>query len=178
MSSEGGYLSNLKVVHSESTQKALREHLKSTQRAIRDQESNQTSYRRSLKYFVLLISHLFAGVSFVGVEDNFSICDVTVLKLGENIVLESKPEECVITATGDTEEREEKRSGLFRYKLKIKFHANIFGSFKQTVVFDFGERPFLSKVKCFKQKLLKIKFVQTLICSDADCGRSSDLLLV
>ena len=53
MSSEGGYLSNLKVVHSESTQKALREHLKSTQRAIRDQESNQTSYRRSLKYFVL-----------------------------------------------------------------------------------------------------------------------------
>ena len=119
---------------------------------------------------------MFAGVSFVGVEDNFSICDVTVLKLGENIVLESKPEECVIT--GDTEEREEKRSGLFRYKLKIKFHADIFGSFKQTVVFDFGERPFLSKVKCFKQKLIKIKFVQTLICSDADCGRCSDLLLV
>ena len=130
----------------------------------------------SLRVHTFLISHLFAGVSFVGVEDNFSICDVTVLKLGENIVLESKPEECVIT--GDTEEREEKRSGLFRYKLKIKFHADIFGSFKQTVVFDFGERPFLSKVKCFKQKLIKIKFVQTLICSDADCGRSSDLLLV
>ena len=92
---------------------------------------------------------MLAGVSFVDTaEDNFSICDVTVLKLGENIVLESKPEECVIT--GNTGEGEEKRSGLFKYKLKIKFHADIFGSFKQTVVFDFGERPFLSKVKCFK----------------------------
>ena len=95
---------------------------------------------------------MFAGVSFVGVEDNFSICDVTVLKLGENLVLESKPEECVISG-----ESEEKRSGgLFRYKLKIRFHADIFGSFKQTVVFDFGERPFLSKVKCFEQKFYRI----------------------
>ena len=41
--------------HSESTKKALREYLKGTQRAIREKESNQiSSYRRSLKYFVLL----------------------------------------------------------------------------------------------------------------------------
>ena len=55
----------------------------------------------------LLIFHLLAGVSFVDtVEDNFSICDVTVLKLGENIVLESKPEECVITGNaGESEEK-------------------------------------------------------------------------
>ena len=38
-----------------SIQRVLREYLKSTQRAIREKESNQTSsYRRSLKYFVLL----------------------------------------------------------------------------------------------------------------------------
>ena len=86
-------------------------------------------------------------MSFVEVEDNFSICDVTVLKRGENIVLESKPEEYVITEDKEGE-GEEKGSGLWRYKLKIKFHADIFGSFKQTVVFDFGERPFLYKVKC------------------------------
>ena len=62
MSSEGGDLINLKVVHSESTQKALREHLKSTQRAIRDQESNQTkSYSRSLKYFVLFQKSSYKG---------------------------------------------------------------------------------------------------------------------
>ena len=90
---------------------------------------------------------MFEGVSFVEVEDNFSICDVTVLKRGENVVLESKPEEYVITEDKEGE-GEEKGSGLWRYKLKIKFHADIFGSFKQTVVFDFGERPFLYKVKC------------------------------
>ena len=112
----------------------------------------------------LLIFHLLAGVSFVDtVEDNFSICDVTVLKLGENIVLESKPEECVIT--GNAGESGEKRSGLFKYSLKIKFHADIFGSFKQTVVFDFGERPFLSKVKCFEQKFSSSKDKSALLVS-------------
>ena len=41
--------------YSESTQNPLREYLKSTQREIREKEINQTSsYRRSLKYFVLL----------------------------------------------------------------------------------------------------------------------------
>ena len=92
---------------------------------------------------------MFLGVSLVDVEDNFSICDVTVLKMGENILLESRPEECVITGA---EEAEAGSSGLYRYNLKIKFAANIFGSFKQTVVFDFGERPFLSKVKFFFKK--------------------------
>ena len=39
-----------------SNQKALREYLKSTQRALREKESNQTSsYSRSLKYFILLL---------------------------------------------------------------------------------------------------------------------------
>ena len=62
---------HLKVVHSESTQKALREHLKSTQRAIRDQESNQTkSYSRSLKYFVLFTRALLHGVG--------GLCDISV----------------------------------------------------------------------------------------------------
>ena len=42
------------MMTSESTQKALREYLKSTQRAIREKESNQTSsYHWSLKYSVL-----------------------------------------------------------------------------------------------------------------------------
>ena len=73
VSSEGGYLSNLKVVHSESTQKALKEHLKSTQRAIRDQESNQTlSYRRSLKYFVLL-DRVGVGVDGVSGKGRMSV---------------------------------------------------------------------------------------------------------
>ena len=37
-----------------STQRALREHSESIQRALREQETNQTSsYRQSLKYFVL-----------------------------------------------------------------------------------------------------------------------------
>ena len=90
---------------------------------------------------------MFEGVSFVEVEDNFSICDVTVLKRGENVVLESKPGEYVLTEDNE-EKSEDKSSGLWKYKLKIKFHADIFGSFKQTVVFDFGVRPFLYKVKC------------------------------
>ena len=45
----------LKKSQSASVRPALREYLKSTQREIREEETNQTSsYRRSLKYFVLL----------------------------------------------------------------------------------------------------------------------------
>ena len=60
-----GWLPSIKLVfreyseHSERTQKALREHLRSTQGAIREKESNPTlSYSRSLKYFVLLLFFL------------------------------------------------------------------------------------------------------------------------
>ena len=126
------------------------------------------------------ISHSFEGVSFVEVEDNFSICDVTVLKRGENVVLESKPEEYVITEDHDGES-EGRSSGLWRYKLKIKFHADIFGSFKQTVVFDFGERPFLYKVKWllhFTQDIKLCWFVTTFSSADVDSGRGACLLLV
>ena len=35
---------------------------------------------------------------------------------------------------------------VYKYTMKLKFHTKIFGTFKQTIVFDFGERPFLSKV--------------------------------
>ncbi len=45
---------DFRMTRRESTQKALREYFKSTQRAFREKESIQTSsYRRSLKYFVL-----------------------------------------------------------------------------------------------------------------------------
>ena len=62
----------------------------------------------------------------------------------ENLVLDSKPGECVIDEEQKLEQEE--KTG-FCYTLKIKFHTSIFGTFKQTVVFDFGERPLLSKVK-------------------------------
>ena len=81
--------------------------------------------------------------------ENFSICDVAMIKLkGKKTSLQSKPEECIISeeedAASDTNNEDQKR--VFSYTLKIKFHANIFGTFKQTIIFDFGERPFLSKV--------------------------------
>ena len=35
----------------------------------------------------------------------------------------------------------------YSYSLQLKFHTNIFGTFKQKIIFDFGSRPFLSKVR-------------------------------
>ena len=89
-------------------------------------------------------------MSLLGVEflENFSICDVAMIKLKGKTSLQSKPEECIISeeedAASDTNNEDQKR--VFSYTLKIKFHANIFGTFKQPIIFDFGERPFLSKV--------------------------------
>ena len=83
----------------------------------------------------------------LGVEclENFSICDVTLVRMKENLVLDSKPGECVIDEEQKLEFLGSGKAG-FSYTLKIKFHTSIFGTFKQTVVFDFGERPLLSKV--------------------------------
>ena len=35
---------------------------------------------------------------------------------------------------------------IYKYSFKLKFHTKIFGTFKQTLVLDFGVRPLLSKV--------------------------------
>ena len=62
------------------------------------------------------------------------------------VSLDSKPEECLIENQEETQQNSAEDSQQFSYSLKIKFHANIFGTFKQTVVFDFGVRPLLAKV--------------------------------
>ena len=77
--------------------------------------------------------------------DNFSISDVSLLKMKTKVSLQSRPEECLIENQEETAQNSED-SQQFSYSLKIKFHANIFGTFKQTVVFDFGVRPLLAKV--------------------------------
>ena len=97
----------------------------------------------------------------LGVEylENFSICDVTLKSLKGKITFESKSQECVIDSS--LEEIEVKKEGgdesnppnkesqeeSYSYSLQLKFHTNIFGTFKQTLIFDFGHRPLLSKVR-------------------------------
>ena len=115
----------------------------------------------------------------LGVEylENFTICDVTLKSLKGKMTFESKSQECVIDSS--LEEIEEEKEGgkesnpstkespekSFTYSLKLKFHTNIFGTFKQTIIFDFGQRPLLSKVRynnC-NRKMLLIEI------SDCDC---------
>ena len=71
---------------------------------------------------------------------------------------ESKSQECVMDSSleeieveTETEENsipsnKEPQKDSYSYSLQLKFHTNIFGTFKQTIIFDFGERPLLSKV--------------------------------
>jgi hypothetical protein len=33
------------------------------------------------------------------------------------------------------------------YSMKLHFHTKVFGTFKQTVLFDFGSQPLLAKVR-------------------------------
>ena len=107
---------------------------------------------------------LLKGVTLLGVEhlQHFSICDVALVSLKGKVSFETKPQECVIEEDETEDEKEEeegeekveeektpdeeKESKTYYYTLKLKFHSKIFGTFKQTVVFDFGERPLLSKV--------------------------------
>ena len=107
---------------------------------------------------------LLKGVTLLGVEhlQHFSICDVALVSLKGKVSFETKPQECVIEEDETEDEKEEeegeekveeektpdeeKESKTNYYTLKLKFHSKIFGTFKQTVVFDFGERPLLSKV--------------------------------
>eukprot|EP00090_Calanus_glacialis_P043171 TRINITY_DN7638_c0_g1_i1.p1 TRINITY_DN7638_c0_g1~~TRINITY_DN7638_c0_g1_i1.p1 ORF type:complete len:1395 (-),score=231.54 TRINITY_DN7638_c0_g1_i1:680-4864(-) len=106
---------------------------------------------------------LLKGVTLLGVEhlQHFSICDVALVSLKGKVSFETKPQECVIEEDETEDEKEEeegeekveeektpdeeKESKTYYYTLKLKFHSKIFGTFKQTVVFDFGERPLLSK---------------------------------
>lgn len=97
----------------------------------------------------------------LGVEylENFTICDVTLKSLKGKMTFESKSQECVIDSSleeievekegGDESDPSNKESQeeSYSYSLQLKFHTNIFGTFKQTIIFDFGQRPFLSKVR-------------------------------
>ena len=91
--------------------------------------------------------------------ENFTICDVTLKSLKGKMTFESKSQECVIDSSleeievekegGDESDPSNKESQeeSYSYSLQLKFHTNIFGTFKQTIIFDFGQRPFLSKVR-------------------------------
>jgi len=114
--------------------------------------------------FSIKSNKMMKGVTLLGVEylQHFSICDVSLLRTDGKVSFETKAQECVIEEEEkeekeeDTEvkevkeEEEESNTDLpevkeYSYNLKLKFHSKIFGTFKQTVLFDFGERPLLSK---------------------------------
>ena len=101
---------------------------------------------------------IFSGVSLQDVEslDNFSISDVTLISMKDDkeisVDVDSSANECVIDQKEDDSSDSTETKKTFNYSLKINFHTNIFGKFKQTVVFDFGTRPLLSKVKNLLKK--------------------------
>jgi len=154
-----------------------------------DQETNvRFNVRNSdtVWNFEIKSDRMLQGVSLLGVEclENFSICDVTLVRMKENLVLDSKPGECVIDEEQKLEFLASGKAG-FSYTLKIKFHTSIFGTFKQTVVFDFGERPLLSKTLIAdvvpfsadsELQSIKESILQTSDPWDAGAGASSDIV--
>ena len=95
-------------------------------------------------------------MTLLGVEhlQHFAIADVALVSKEGDLKYKSKGQECLLKE--DEEEEEERESGaesttpppptIYKYSFKLKFHTKIFGTFKQTLVLDFGVRPLLSKV--------------------------------
>ena len=55
------------------------------------------------------------------------------------------PKKICLTISDDKEETADK-SINYQYRIKLKFSTKVFGSFKQSLIFDFGTKPLLYKV--------------------------------
>ena len=151
---------------------------------------------------------LLKGVTLLGVEhlQHFAIADVALVSKEGDFKYESKGQECLLkdddeeeNEEGEEDEKEdeeenEKEEGrresaaesttpppptIYKYSFKLKFHTKIFGTFKQTLVLDFGVRPLLSKVRRQYKNLRRKKsnplFLQTVIADVVSCSAESDL---
>ena len=108
--------------------------------------------------FTVKSSRLLKGVTLLGVEhlQHFAIADVALVSKEGDFKYESKGQECLLKEDKEEEEEAEGNSAaestsppsptIYKYSFKLKFHTKIFGTFKQTLVLDFGVRPLLSKV--------------------------------
>ena len=108
--------------------------------------------------FTVKSSRLLKGVTLLGVEhlQHFAIADVALVSKEGDFKYESKGQECLLEEDKEEEEEAEGNSAaestspppptIYKYSFKLKFHTKIFGTFKQTLVLDFGVRPLLSKV--------------------------------
>ena len=111
---------------------------------------------------------MLKGVTLLGVEhlQHFAIADVALVSKEGDFKYESKGQECLLKEEEAEEaDSEEKRGAsgaesttpppptIYKYSFKLKFHTKIFGTFKQTLVLDFGVRPLLSKVGNISENL-------------------------
>ena len=108
--------------------------------------------------FTVKSSRLLKGVTLLGVEhlQHFAIADVALVSKEGDFKYESKGQECLLEEDKEEEEEAGGNSAaestsppsptIYKYSFKLKFHTKIFGTFKQTLVLDFGVRPLLSKV--------------------------------
>ena len=138
---------------------------------------------------------LLKGVTLLGVEhlQHFAIADVALVSKEGDFKYESKGQECLLKEDEEEGEEEEEEEGrresgaesttpppptIYKYSFKLKFHTKIFGTFKQTLVLDFGVRPLLSKVGS-SNKSDKLRFVptlfQTVTADVVACSAESDL---
>ena len=66
--------------------------------------------------------------------------DGLIEEIEEEEEQEEEPEEDSVASSKEPE------NDSYSYTMQLKFYTNIFGTFKQTIIFDFGQRPLLSKV--------------------------------
>ena len=128
---------------------------------------------------------LLKGVTLLGVENlqHFSLDDVALVRSEGDFLFQSKGQECVLDKQEETENAEKNGEppSIYKYTFKLKFHTKIFGTFKQTLVLDFGVRPLLSKVnEChnwIKRPISNtlIPYFQTVVADVVPCSAESDL---
>ena len=53
---------------------------------------------------------------------------------------------CPTISFSDDKEETADKSINYQYRIKLKFSTKVFGSFKQSLIFDFGTKPLLHKV--------------------------------
>ena len=65
---------------------------------------------------------------------------------------------CLTISFSDDKEETSDKSISYQYRIKLKFSTKVFGSFKQSLIFDFGTKPLLYKVGYCKATTKKLTY--------------------
>jgi len=93
--------------------------------------------------FIISSQKFLKGISMLHVENlqHFSLSEVCRVRNGNITELKADQKQCTI----DDKEETVDKSTNYQYRIKLKFSTKVFGSFKQSLILDFGTKPLLYK---------------------------------